>query len=180
MVRPLEERFRTVRDLLPDYRVETTGNRIVVHESGTWQHNTVLSRLLFQIVGPAAARGWEIWPNITVHLGEQADRYVPDLAVVPPSPRMAEDHAVHGDSTVLLVDVVSTSSTYDDYFVKPTGYAPAGVPLYLVIDPFQESATLFSEPGERYGRETAVGAGEPLVLPAPWEFALDTGKLLYA
>ncbi|TMS00741.1 Uma2 family endonuclease [Nonomuraea basaltis] len=179
MVRPLEERFRTVRDLLPEHRVERTAGRIVVNESGTWQHNRIMSRLLFQIVGTVAARGWEIWPNITVYLGEHADQYVPDLAVVPCSPRMEEDHAVHGDSTVLLVDVVSTSSTYDDYFVKPRGYAPAGVPLYLLIDPFQDAVRLFSEPaGPEYGRQTVAGAGERLLLPAPWGFALDTGELL--
>ncbi|MFG1704636.1 Uma2 family endonuclease [Nonomuraea sp. M3C6] len=181
MVGPLEERFRTVRDLLPEYRVETTKGRIVVNESGTWQHNTILSQLLFQIVGAAAERGWEIWPNITVHLGQHADRFVPDLAVVPRFPRMAEEHAVLGDSTLLLVDVVSAGSTYDDYYVKPNGYAPAGVPLYLVVDPFRRSVRLHSEPGGgKYGRETEANAGEPLFLPPPWGFALDTGKLLGA
>ncbi|MGW0806989.1 Uma2 family endonuclease [Nonomuraea sp. NPDC002799] len=181
MVRPLEERFRTVRDLFPEFRVETRRGRLLVNESGTWQHNTILSRLLFQIAAPAAGRSWELWPNITVHLGEHADRYVPDLAVVPESPRMEEDHAIHGDSTLLLVDVVSASSVYDAYFVKPRDYAPAGVPLYLVIDPFRRELTLFSEPGGRgYGRETAVPVGEPLRLPWPWQFTVDTGKLLNA
>ncbi|MBF8190768.1 Uma2 family endonuclease [Nonomuraea sp. K274] len=181
MVRPLEERFRTVRDLLPDYRVETTQGRIVVNETGSWQHNTILSQLLFQIAGPVAGRGWEIWPNITVYLGQYADRYVPDLAVVPRSPRMWEEYAVHGDSTLLVVDVVTVGSTYDDYFVKPCGYAPGGVPLYLVIDPFQHRVRLYSEPGGGgYAKQTDVAEGEPLALPEPWGMSIDTANLLSA
>ncbi|MFC4007873.1 Uma2 family endonuclease [Nonomuraea purpurea] len=180
MVRPLEERFRTVRDLFPEFRVETRRGRLLVNESGTWQHNTILFQLLFQLVGPVAARGWEIWPNITVYLGQHADRYVPDLTVVPETPRMEEDHTVHGDSTLLLVSVVSASSFYDDYFVKPGDYSPNGVPFYLVIDPFRREVKLFSEPGgKEYGRETVAMGGEPLTLPDPWNLALDTGKLLY-
>ncbi|MEO3887570.1 Uma2 family endonuclease [Nonomuraea sp. B5E05] len=179
MVRPLEERFRTARDLFPEYRVETVKGRIVVNESGTWQHNTILFRLLLQLAGAAAGRGWEIWPNITVYLGEHADRYVPDLTVVPASPRMHEEHAVHGDATLLLADVVSAGSGYDDYYVKPCGYAPAGVPLYLVIDPFQRSVKLFCDPSRgTYATEIVVAAGEPLPLPDPWGLAVDTARLM--
>ncbi|SDJ64834.1 Putative restriction endonuclease [Nonomuraea maritima] len=177
MAGPLEERFRTVRDLLPDYRVETTGGRIVVNESGTWQHNTIVFRLIRLLIGTVVDRGWEIWPNITVCTGG-VDRYVPDLVVVPRSPLMRFDHAVQGDSTLLVADVVSADSAYDDHYVKPCGYAPAGVPLYLVLDPFQGAATLFGEPsGGKYRSETVAAAGEPLVLPAPWDRAVDTAAL---
>lgn len=177
MAAPLEERFRLVRDLLPEYRVETTRGRLLVNESGTWQHNTLLFRIWCRLIGTVVERGWEIWPNITVYLGKQADRYVPDLAVVPGTPRMHLDHAVQGDSTLLLVDVVSAGSTYDDYHVKPGGYAPAGVPLYLVVDPFRNAVKLFSEPGPReYGRETVAAGCEPLFLPAPWGTSLEPGE----
>ncbi|TYB63228.1 Uma2 family endonuclease [Nonomuraea sp. PA05] len=174
MAAPLEERFRTVRELHPEYRVETVQGRIVVNEAGTWQHNTSLFRVMRALFAPAVERGWQIWPNITIHLGLQSDRYVPDLTVVPRSPRLHKEYAVHGDSTLLIVDVVSSGSSYDDYYVKPRGYSPAGVPLYLVVDPAQRTVRLHSEPGGlAYGRETIASVAEPLFLPAPWELPLN-------
>ncbi|NUP01244.1 MAG: Uma2 family endonuclease [Nonomuraea sp.] len=181
MVRPLEERYRIVRELFPEFRIETVRGRIVVNEPGTWQHNSILSRTLFHLAPAVAERGWEIWPNITVYLGPGDDLYVPDLAVVPHGPRLHEEHAVHGDSTILLVDVASVATTYDVYFVKPRSYALGGVPLYLVVDPFQWRVTLFSGPGgARYRTEATVTLGEPLPLPAPWDLAVDTAALTEA
>ncbi|MFI7419012.1 Uma2 family endonuclease [Nonomuraea sp. NPDC049684] len=181
MVRPLEERYRTVRELFPEFRIETVQGRIVVNEPGTWQHNTILSRTLFQLAAAAAVRGWEIWPNITVYLGPGHDLYVPDLAVVPRRPRLHEEHAVHGASTILLVDVVSVATTYDVHFVKTGGYARGGVPLYLVIDPFQRLVTLFGGPGgRRYRSESVVSLGEPVFLPDPWNLHVDTAALTEA
>ncbi|MGI5273876.1 Uma2 family endonuclease [Nonomuraea sp. CA-218870] len=179
MIRPVEERYRTVRDLFPELRIELVNGRIVVNEPGTWQHNTVIAQLLAQLAPVVAERRWEIWPNITVHLGDEADRYVPDLTVVPQDPVMETDEAVRGASTLLLVDVVSAGNAYDDHVIKPMGYAPAGVPLYLVVDPFQRLLKLHSrpEPGG-YACETVEPVGAPLPLPAPWDCLLDTTRLL--
>ncbi|WP_336206000.1 Uma2 family endonuclease [Nonomuraea sp. LPB2021202275-12-8] len=179
MIRPVEERYRTVRELFPELRIELVNGRIVVNDTGTWQHNTIIAQVLFQLVPVVAERGWEVWPNITVFLGDEADRYVPDLTVVPQNPVMESDEAVRGDSTLLLVDVVAAGNAYDDHVVKPMGYAPAGVPLYLVIDPFQRVVKLHSEPGPGgYARETAEPVGAPLLLPDPWHHLIDTGRLL--
>ncbi|WP_049556873.1 Uma2 family endonuclease [Nonomuraea sp. SBT364] len=179
MIRPVEERYRTVRDLFPELRIEMVGGRIVVNEPGTWQHNTIIAQVLFQLVPVVAERGWEIWPNISVFIGAEADRYVPDLTVVPQNPVMETDEAVHGRSTVLLVDVVAAGNAYDDHVVKPMSYAPAGVPLYLVIDPFQRMVKLHGGPEvSGYTQVTVEPVGVALHLPAPWDHTLDTGKLL--
>lgn len=179
MVRPVEERYRAVRDLFPELRIELVNGRIVVNEPGTWQHNTIIAQLLAQLAPLVAERGWEIWPNITVHLDEETDRYVPDLTIVPRDPAMATDQAVRGTSTLLLVDVVSAGNAYDDHVVKPMGYAPAGVPLYLVVDPFQQLLKLHSEPEPSgYARETVEPVGAPLPLPDPWDCLIDTSGLL--
>ncbi|NRQ37197.1 Uma2 family endonuclease [Nonomuraea sp. NN258] len=179
MVRPLEERYRTVRDLLPEFRVEKIHGRIIVNETGTWQHNTIIFQVLSQIADPVAERGWEIWPNITIYLGPDDDQYVPDLTVVPMNPRMERDHAVHGDSTVLVADVVSVSNSYECHFVKPRSYAPRGVPLYMVIDPYQRLVKLHSRPaGGDYTDETVAFMGVPLKLPDPWNCTIETKKML--
>ena len=179
MIMPAEERHRMVRDLFPELRTELINGRIVVNETGTWQHNTIIAQALFQLTPVVRERGWEIWPNITVFLGPDADRYVPDLTIVPREPMMETDEAVHGSSTLLLVDVVAAGNAYDDHVVKPKGYGPGGVPLYLVIDPFQQLVKLHSEPHQGgYRQTTTEPAGARLRLPAPWHHTLDTGGLL--
>ena len=53
-------------------------------------------------------------------------------------------------------------------------------PLYLTVDRFTNplSITLHSEPGdEGYATITAVGVGQKLHIPAPFDITLDTSAL---
>ena len=55
------------------------------------------------------------------------------------------------------------------------GYAAADIPLYLLIDPLDGKATIFSEPrGDDYAHSTSIAFGEDLPIPAPLEGALTT------
>lgn len=74
---------------------------------------------------------------------------------------------------------MSPSSRADDHLLKPRNCALAGVPLYLVIDSYQQTARLLSDPGHTgYLHEVAVVLGDSLVLPEPWDLKIDTGRLL--
>lgn len=54
-----------------------------------------------------------------------------------------------------------------------------GVPLYLLIDPMEGIARVYSRPGDKgYRQQTEVPLGEPLELPEPWKLTIDTGKLI--
>ncbi|MCT9931403.1 Uma2 family endonuclease [Planotetraspora sp. A-T 1434] len=177
----LQRRYREACDLFPDSRVELIDGRIVVREVSTGEHNDVVSRLILQIVALVASREWGLWTNIKLFLGPQIDRYIPDLTIVPRNRRMWGEDEVYGDSTVLVVEVVSKSSVRDDHVVKPESCAVAGVPLYLVIDTFKGTARLLSRPdGGSYAKEEQISLGEPLQLPEPWGLTIDTGKLVEA
>ncbi|GLX02481.1 Uma2 family endonuclease [Microtetraspora sp. NBRC 16547] len=177
----LYRRYHETCAMHPDRRVEFIDGRIVVREVPTGEHNDVISRLILQIASIVADRGWGLWTNIKLFLGAQVDRYVPDLTIVPKNRRMWGDDEVYGDSTLLIVEVVSKSSVRDDHVVKPRNCALAGVPLYLVIDTFKGVARLMSEPGEKgYQHQVEVTLGKPLPLPEPWDLAIDTAKLVEA
>ncbi|MET9339542.1 Uma2 family endonuclease [Nonomuraea sp. NPDC003804] len=177
----MQEAYKRVCDLLPYYRVEVVDGRIVVNEVPTGVHNDIISNLLLQIVAVVAANGWKLWTNIKVFLGPQADRYVPDLTIVPRNPRMWGADEVYGEETKLVVEVVSPSSVNDDYVAKPREYAKAKVPLYLLIDPDRAVVLLFSDPvGGRYQQKVEVALGAPLDLPEPWKLTIDTGQLFDA
>lgn len=173
------ETYRQACDQFPNHRVELVDGRIVVNRVPTGDHNDVVSFLILLIAATVAERGWRIWTNITYFLGSQEERYIPDLAIVPKERRMWGDDHVHGDSTLLAVEVVSPSSVNDDYVIKPANYARGGVPLYLLIDPIKGIARLYSLPSEKgYRQQNEVPLGDPLDLPEPWKLTIDTGKLL--
>ncbi|WP_327089854.1 Uma2 family endonuclease [Nonomuraea sp. NBC_01738] len=175
----LETRYRMVCDVVPDYRVELVNARIVVNEVPTGAHNDIIALLLFQITGFLIKKNWRPWTNIKVFLGAQADRYIPDLAIVPKNPRMWGDDEVYAECVKLVVEVVSPSSVHDDYDIKPSAYAAAGVPVFLRVDPMKQTISLFADPRDnRYRTEHHVEAGKRLDLPEPWNLALDTGALI--
>ncbi|ACZ90695.1 Uma2 family endonuclease [Streptosporangium roseum] len=174
----LARRLPEMCESLPDRRVELINGRIVVRELPTDSHNDIVFWLITQLVGIVTERGWKIWPDIKLHLGPQADRYRPDLTVVPPNPRMWDKNEVYGDVTLLVVEVVSPSSSNDDHVIKPQGCAQAGVPLYLVVDAFDEQVRLLSRPSQKgYQREVIVKLGGSLDLPEPWNLTIDTDGL---
>ncbi|WP_101787908.1 Uma2 family endonuclease [Nonomuraea indica] len=176
-----EEQYRAVCEVLPDRRVELIDERIVVREVPTGAHNDVIALLLFQITRVLMDNDWRPWTNIKLFLGAQQGLLVPDLVIVPRKRRMWGNDAVHGDNTLLVVEVVSPSSVHDDYTFKPGAYALAGVPLFLRVDPLKNLVSLMSHPCDDRGtylHHTEVAVGEPLDLPEPWKLTLDTGKLV--
>jgi hypothetical protein len=61
---------------------------------------------------------------------------------------------------------------------KRRGYAVADIPSYLFIDRLDGRATVFSEPrGADYTHSAFVALGEGLLIPAPLESILPTGRV---
>ncbi|MGV9308822.1 MULTISPECIES: Uma2 family endonuclease [unclassified Nonomuraea] len=175
----MQEAYQQICDLLPDHRVEVVDGRIVVSDVPTWDHSKIVSRLLKLIFSVITEHDWEFGELVKLFLGPQADRYIPDLTVVPGDPRTWGDDQIYAQDTNLVVEVVSPSSVNDDHVVKPREYAKAGVPLYLLIDPARAVVVLFSLPGASgYAQRTQIALGKPLELPQPWALTIDTGKLV--
>jgi Uma2 family endonuclease len=172
----LEERYQAVQELFPDYRVELINSRIVVNEVPTGVHNDVIALLLFQLTKLLVSNDWRPWTNIKLFLGAQRDVYIPDLVIVPRKRRMWGTDAVYAADTLLVVEVVSPSSMHDDYDIKPSAYALAGVPLYLRVDPLHHKVHLMGNPDGKgaYLDQTEVPMGKPLDLPEPWNLTIDT------
>ncbi|GAA5041918.1 Uma2 family endonuclease [Thermocatellispora tengchongensis] len=171
--------YQQVCDAFPEnLRVEIINGRIVVNPMPTINHAKTVNELQSRLNETARRRGWHVLQNIKLHFGPQSDRAIPDLSVISDNARMWGDDEVFSDDALLAVEVVSKSSIRNDHLHKPRAYAGGGVPLYLIVDPFDRTARLFSMPKDgRYAAETGVRLGEPLELPAPWEITLDTTGL---
>ncbi len=173
-----EQTWRQLCDELPDHRVEIISERIVISPVPGPPHNSAVFRLNAILTPIALERGWEVWPDIPLFLGPHLDRFRPDLTVVPPEPPLWGENEIYGHAALMVVEVVSASSHQDDHLVKPQVYGRCGIPLCLVVDPFDKVFRLFSTPtSEGYRDDNKIAFGDPLVLPNPFGLTLDTAKL---
>ncbi len=80
---------------------------------------------------------------------------------------------------VAMVAEVTSSKPDQDRIAKRHCYARAAIPLYLLIDRERSQISLFSTPHRDEYTEVHLAAfGEPLALPAPLGFELDTKEFL--
>lgn len=62
---------------------------------------------------------------------------------------------------------------------KPRCYARGGIPFHLLVDREASTATLFSDPGnDEYRHLVKRSFGDPLPLPEPFAFDLETADFL--
>lgn len=105
--------------------------------------------------------------------------YIPDLAVLPRKVLARPGYAVPADEALLVVEITSRYNANHDRIGKAHGYALAGAPLYLLLDPWRSgrpTATLYGEPDRgTYRTLQAVEYGGVLTLPEPFELKIDTG-----
>ncbi|GAA4982954.1 Uma2 family endonuclease [Yinghuangia aomiensis] len=165
------------------YRAELIGGAIVMSPTSVGLHHVLLHRLTKEFLEAHLPQGAlsTAFP-LTVWIPEgvdgDAEGYIPDLvvadegAMLEPGRWKFDPDAVH-----LAVEVVSkgSQSQRDDRIHKPIGYAAAGVPLYLLIDPLRREVTLFAKPEDKaYLRKTSVAFGDKIPFPEPFDGVLDT------
>jgi Uma2 family endonuclease len=78
---------------------------------------------------------------------------------------------------VALVAEVTSTKAERDRAAKRHCHARAAIPLYLLVDREKQRVTLMSEPIEDdYSQTHFVPFGQPLDLPEPFGFALETAE----
>ncbi|KIF76379.1 restriction endonuclease [Streptomyces sp. 150FB] len=106
--------------------------------------------------------------------------FVPDVAVLPRTAVTGPGYHVPADEALLVVEITSQSNANHDRIKKLHGYAGAGVPLYLLLDPWRSgrpTATLYGEPaGGTYRILDSIEYGEKLTLPAPFDLPIGTAE----
>jgi Uma2 family endonuclease len=129
---------------------------------------------------PAVPDGCELFQTQGVGIEQIGCIYVPDLCVVPRDvipPNSAPAPAQH---VLLAVEVTSRSNARHDRSKKKWAYAHGPIPLYLLIDRFDEdgpAVSLFSEPVEGvYGKTIRVPFGRPIRIGEPFGIELDTSQ----
>ncbi|WP_232832112.1 Uma2 family endonuclease [Nocardiopsis sp. FIRDI 009] len=126
-------------------------------------------------------RGWGLYQTLGIQVTTSGQVFMPDLVVIPRSAlRGRTKPPCPAEKAFLAVEIVSPSSRNNDRTIKLRGYARAGVPLYLLIDAFNEvgpSVTLHEQPANgQYDRTTSVRFGDKIRLPDPFDTEIDTDE----
>lgn len=171
---------------LPDgYRTEIITGSIIVSPTPTVRHADILTEVHESLLEVGLkGQGLRAMQMITLEIAKTGDRYVPDLVVMPIPLARGEgwdgpEWTRLAEEVELVVEVVSPSSRHSDWIDKAKGYAQAGVPLYLVIDPVREEVALFQEPeGSEYQEVTRTQKNGSVRFPKPFDLKLDAADLL--
>jgi Uma2 family endonuclease len=159
----------------PGFKAELIEGKIVVTPPPDGEHETVIGRIAFEVAANSPKRTIDFAP--TKGLIVPNGRYIPDGAFAKRGTFAGADSWWHPEGLLMVLEVTSRSPGKDRE-EKRTGYAAAGIPLYLLVDRKAEQVILHSDPEDsQYHSILAVKIGDPLALPAPFSFALDTGDL---
>ncbi|MFI6479641.1 Uma2 family endonuclease [Nonomuraea sp. NPDC050663] len=172
--------LREVYDALVDrtgLRAEIINGRLIVSPLGTPDHQDHVGALYSALRPNALAKGWKIYPGLDICMDGSRDPYSPDLVIAPPDAPRWGNRELLASGLVMVGEVVSRASTTDDREHKRDAYAKAGIPLYILVDALATppTVTIFSEPKtDRYTVSALATMGDPLPIPEPVDFTVDT------
>jgi len=161
-------------------KVEIIKGLITVTPYSACAHHVIaecLQRRFYDVI----PQEWGVYQRLATAVPPRREIYVPDLAVVPQEElRTGDDHLVPIAAAGLVVEVTSKATAHNDRTTKAAGYAEAGVPLYLLVDPVAPDGpaiTLYGEPQrDVYRALRAAEFGDRIELPAPFHLSLDTSE----
>lgn len=182
MTREPETPDTVLRDFLsleiPEgYRAQLIDGEIVVTPPPGGNHEHCITLIMEQVFRSSATR-MHVSGNkgLVVPTVAGQDRLIPDLTIAPAELRLFVDAPswMRPSGVAMVVEVTSSLPDHDRN-PKRRAYAAARIPLYLLVGRDQKTVTLFSNPSrDTYTSTTTVPFGDPLELPAPFSFTLET------
>ncbi|WP_369233800.1 Uma2 family endonuclease [Streptomyces sp. R21] len=171
-----EDMLRIVEELdTPDgYKAELIRGKIVVSPWSKLRYLRPMRRLRTQVEAHAP-QGHVTETSPFLFVFPPSGRGLgPDLFVADEAAFDAQGRHADGSALSLVAELTSDSTKDADWLDKLDTYGRV-VPVYLVLDMQVEEVTAFWDPSEKgYRSRTTVPFGEPLHVPVPFDFELDT------
>lgn len=175
--RRFEELCEALDELdVPDgFKAEIIKGNIVVSSWSKAYYLDVMDLVRDQL-RPHLPEGHEIdsAPGLYVFLGVER-AYGPDIHAAHHQTRRTTSRRLGGEGLSFVAELTSPSTRDDDVTDKVERYGKAGVPVYLLLDMQEDSATVFWSPTAKgYASHLTVPFGEKIRIPAPFDCNLDT------
>ncbi|MEV7190807.1 Uma2 family endonuclease [Streptomyces sp. NPDC093510] len=146
------------------------------------RHHNGIADALQRVLYRSAPDELGVYQTLGLHIAPLGKLYVPDLVLAPREAVDAADPDVNDPldaaEALLVVEITSQSNAKDDRTKKLWAYGHAPVPVYLLVDRFDEhgpTVTLFTGPQNgAYKHAERVPFGESVELPDPFAATVDT------
>ncbi|MFD8483937.1 Uma2 family endonuclease [Kitasatospora sp. NPDC059673] len=156
------------------FKAEIIEGEIIVTPPPNGEHETVIGRIVRQVFR-RSAKDFDFAPGTGLIVPN--GRYVPDATFTDNGTMMDRESWSKPDGVLMVVEVTSGNPSKDRE-AKRKGYAAAEIPLYLLVDRQAGQVVLHSSPAKGdYTSTATVTVGNPLLLPEPFGFELDTAEL---
>ena len=141
-------RSTTPSSAAPSCAPEIINGRLIVSPVGTPEHQDIATILSVTLFEHARQRGWKVYAGLDVCMDGSRDPYEPDLVIAPPDAPRWGGRELFVSGLVMVGEVVSRGSVRDDRKEKPGIYATGRIPVFLVVDPIADpaSVTVYSAP----------------------------------
>jgi Uma2 family endonuclease len=161
---------------LPEgYRAEIVGGQIAVAASPFGMHAYILDAIREAATG-RLPDGQRLYENVTLEEPD-GDRYIPDLALLPRALMRTRRQWIFQMGMCRLAVEVTSPGQEDRDYRKTTGYARAGIPVYLIVDQKRRRCVVHCEPeADKYTRVTEVPFGTDVSLPLETPLIIDTSE----
>ncbi|MFW6722186.1 Uma2 family endonuclease [Streptomyces sp. MAR4 CNY-716] len=103
--------------------------------------------------------------DVRIDFPGKENSFCPDVAKLRDGAKPDEAGHWRHEDVEFVAEVISRGTGSNDYGPKKTAYALAGVPVYLIADPYQRKCHVYTEPRDGdYAQEVIVAFGAELDL----------------
>lgn len=174
----LERCHSTLRhiDVPEGFKAEIVHGEIVLSPLRTFHLGTIFE-ILRQVTPQLPADTWFGGDNITPFPAESSE-LCPDITLIPRAEYEKNASVYPVEVIHAAFEVVSPSTRERDYGLKVGAYARAGIPVYVIADPYAAELVVYRGPIDgRYAHRDIVRYGEKVDVPGDIHFTLDTSSL---
>lgn len=160
----------------PFRKIEVIGENIVMSPL-RFAHGQTIFQLQNQLAAQLPADLWFAY-DLLSPFEPRVHEYCPDLVVAPRAELERNVSVCKPEWIKLVFEVISPTTRDFDYGVKVDVYARAGIPEYVVFDPYDRSATRYAEPEDgKYTLRQVVHYGKPVRIETPFSVVIETADL---
>ncbi|MCF3181251.1 Uma2 family endonuclease [Streptomyces polychromogenes] len=172
----VEDMLRTVEEMdTPDgYKAELIRGKIIVTPWSKFYYFPPMESLQEQLKAHAPDGHVATFAPFLFSFPSAGRAYGPDVYVVDRAVFKEKERHGNAENLSLVAEFTSSSTKDVDWQEKLRVYGEL-VPVYLVVDMQAEEITCFSDPSPQgYRAHRTVPFGNPLSVPAPFDFEIDT------
>ncbi|GGX89048.1 Uma2 family endonuclease [Streptomyces anandii] len=161
----LDEWFeRLERMPVPEgFRVEIVGGNVFMtpQRDTHWQ----IIRMFFWAIEDRFGRKAKIFSDVRIDFPGHQNGFCPDVALLRDSAKKDDRGHWRYEDVQFVAEVISEGTAANDYGPKRTAYAEAGVPVYVIADPYQGRCHVYTDPKDGdYADPTKVDFGTDIDL----------------